>query len=82
MANAKKKSKKAKKAANDVLHWKMLEEKWSHDALPDGFTYRAEVPGGWLVAVWAGPSIKKHGLGGGLTFVPDPDRKWRAKLRP
>ena len=78
MANAKKQS---KKPATGILYWEMLEENYSHDAKPDGFTYRAKVPGGWLVAVWAGPSIKNHGLGGGLTFVPDPKYTWRTKLR-
>ena len=37
------------------LHWELLQETYSATkAKPDGFTYRAKVPGGWLVAVWAG----------------------------
>ena len=49
-------------------------------------TYRARVPGGWLVAVGhhrretvsrqqgAGLGI---GMSAGVTFVPDPDHQWR-----
>jgi hypothetical protein len=65
----------------ELLHWEMLGEEYSHDADPDGFTYRAKVPGGWLVAIWAGESVKEHKWGGGLTFVPDPTHAWEVKLR-
>lgn len=60
------------------LDWQRIEE--TYDGVPEGqskrrdkgCTYRAKVPGGWLVAIWAG-SDKNHAFGGGLTFVPDPD---------
>lgn len=41
-------------------------------------TYRAAVPGGWLVAVWALDFDKNEvtDWGGGLTFVPDPTHAW------
>jgi hypothetical protein len=58
------------------LEWQLLEETYSPgNTYPQGYTYRAKVPGGWLVAVWAGDD-KKHGLGGGLTFVPKPTHSW------
>ena len=57
------------------LHWELLDETYSTASKPDGFTYRAKVPGGWLVAVWAG-TPQKHEWGGGLTFVPDPTHSW------
>ncbi len=53
------------------LEWKRIEDQWDDPAKPQGFTYRAKVPGGWLVSVWAGTE-DNHGMGGGLTFVPDP----------
>lgn len=54
-------------------------------------TYRAAVPGGWLVTVWAdvlkrttmaqrGNDIPPGHWGGGLTFVPDPEHKWTADI--
>ena len=59
-----------------TLDWVLLEETYDPvQPKPDGFTYRARVPGGWLVSVWAG-TMEKHGMGGGLTFLPDPDDKW------
>lgn len=48
-------------------------------------TWRAEVPGGWLVSVWAlrteadasGPKVLGGAnWGGGVTFLPDPDHRW------
>jgi hypothetical protein len=42
------------------LHWELLEETYSAASKPDGFTYRAKVPGGWLVAVTAGAGYE-HG---------------------
>ncbi len=63
------------------LAWKRIKETYGGAAeeeskRPDkGFTYRAKVPGGWLVAVWAGEN-KDHRWGGGLTFVPDSDETW------
>ena len=62
------------------LHWELLQETYSVESRPDGFTYRAKVPGGWLVAVWAGEP-GEHALGGGLTFVPDPTHSWEVGTR-
>jgi hypothetical protein len=56
------------------LVWKKINDAWN-GGQPDGHTYRAKVPGGWLVSVWAGDD-KDHGLGGGLTFLPDPGNEW------
>ena len=47
-------------------------------------TYRARVVRGWLVAFGYGQQgdaqYEREGLGlGGLTFVPDPDGKWKNK---
>lgn len=36
--------------------------------------YRAKVPGGWLVACHIN-------LGGGVTFVPDPDHEWNVEAK-
>ena len=46
-------------------------------------TYRAAVPGGWLVTVWADVEVKTGPVppgwwGGGVTFVPDPEHAWVA----
>jgi len=72
--------------------------KWERvDTDPSGIpheemeTYRAAVPGGWLVTVWAdvldtktanrrGNQIPPGHWGGGLTFVPDPEHKWAADV--
>lgn len=62
------------------LHWELLQETYSAASRPDGFTYRAKVPGGWLVAVWAGTD-NDQGLGGGLTFLPDPTHGWDVATR-
>lgn len=58
------------------LIWNRIEDDWKDSSKPEGYTYRAEVPGGWLISVWAG-SDKKQPYGGGLTFYPDPEHKWR-----
>ncbi len=50
-------------------------------------TYRAWVPGGWLVCVWADVtsspptpgSVPAGHWGGGLTFVPDPNHEWETE---
>lgn len=69
------------------LAWQRIKE--TYDGAPEeknrnpdrGFTYRAKVPGGWLVGVWAGED-KNQAWGGGLTFVPDPGHKaWDVALR-
>jgi hypothetical protein len=63
------------------LVWELIDDEWGHPAGPEGYTYRAKVTGGWLVSVWAGDE-KKHGLGGGITFMPDPLHEWKVDLRP
>lgn len=56
------------------LVWKRIEDRWNGPP-PNGYTYRAKVPGGWLVSVWAGE--KNHQpVGAGVTFLPDPDHLW------
>jgi len=57
------------------LEWNVVDDDWHHQSLPKGFTYRAKVPGGWLVSVWAGDA-KNQRWGGGLTFLPDPTYGW------
>jgi hypothetical protein len=58
------------------LEWQLVQETWTPGAtIPQAYTYRAKVPGGWLVSIWAGEN-DDHGLGGGLTFVPDPTWGW------
>lgn len=61
------------------LTWERIDDEWDDPARPMGFTYRAEVRGGWLVSVWAGTKRDQR-WGGGLTFVPDPDHAWRTKM--
>lgn len=65
---------------NAQLEWQLIEETYTPDLPPKGFTYRAKVPGGWLVAVWAGKT-QNHGLGGGVTFVPDEGHAWQVRAR-
>lgn len=68
-----------------TLVWEAIEE--TYDELHDppnsygGYTYRAWVPGGWLVAIWAGKGPFDHAWGGGITFVPDPGRTWDIHVR-
>jgi len=58
------------------LDWEPLAETYPKGtAGPHGFTYRAKVPGGWLVATWAGTPANQ-GMGGGVAFVPDPNYGW------
>lgn len=67
----------------DKLIWVCIQDAYPNapKAKPDGFTYRAKVPGGWLVAVWAG-TPGDHGMGGGVTFLPDPGHTWHVADRP
>lgn len=65
------------------LEWKRVKEVYGGKDTPTCSTYRAEVPGGWLVSVWSGqnPSLKNKDTnlqtwGGGVTFVPDQHHKW------
>jgi hypothetical protein len=59
----------------EQLEWKRVDDHWDDSSKPEGYTYRAKVPGGWLVSVWAG-SDKKQAFGGGMTFLPDPTYGW------
>jgi len=64
------------------LEWKQVKRE------PDGsdiVTWRAKVPGGWLVSVWAAASRANaagthvpggSNWGGGVTFVPDHPNPW------
>jgi hypothetical protein len=63
-----------------LLEWKRIKNRWPGRTvpMPEGYTYRAEVPGGWLVSVWAGDE-KMQVWGGGLTFVPDANHEWKVK---
>ena len=50
------------------VKWEELEMKgWKGTIL-----LRAKVPGGWLMGI----------VGGGMTFVPDPDHKWDGNSLP
>jgi hypothetical protein len=68
------------------LEWRRIKETYDGDdeekSTRDdkGFTYRAKVPGGWLVGVWAGKD-KNHAWGGGLTFIADPTHEaWEVEM--
>ncbi|MGK3966619.1 hypothetical protein WMF01_39205 [Sorangium sp. So ce1667] len=66
------------------LTWKLIPTDNSNNN--DIETWRAEIPGGWLVSVWAArdranatgtPVPGGSNWGGGVTFVPDPGHdKW------
>jgi hypothetical protein len=52
-------------------------------------TYRAKVPGGWLVSVWAATSTTDatgdpipggSNWGGGLTFVAGSEQEWDVEI--
>ncbi|HHX8537345.1 TPA: hypothetical protein ACVO0U_004255, partial [Vibrio alginolyticus] len=62
--------KKMRGESDSTLHWENLSN--------EGFavhhrTFRTKVPGGWLVSV---TSRVYHGVGCGVTFVPDPQHLW------
>lgn len=61
------------------LTWQRISDDWEDPSLPEGYTYRAKVHGGWLVSVWAG-SVKEQKWGGGLTFLPDPENNWESMV--
>ncbi|MBK9002177.1 MAG: hypothetical protein IPM35_41180 [Myxococcales bacterium] len=60
------------------LVWTQIADEWGDPSMPNGYTYRAKVPQGWLVSVWAGDE-KTQRWGGGLTFIPDPKHTWEAE---
>lgn len=68
------------------LEWKRISETYDGDATPSCSTYRAKVPGGWLVAVWSAQgsstNTSKHTYGGGVTFVPDAIGLWVIDEKP
>ena len=67
------------------LRWERVSETWGGRKSPVCSTWRAPVHGGWLVTVWAGPNAvdtNKHANGGGLTFVPDPEHRWKVEPHP
>lgn len=69
------------------LRWELLKRDNDKSEI---VTWRARVPGGWLVSVWAVQSKADGGgatipggsnWGGGLTFLPDPDQKpWDVEI--
>jgi len=62
--------------SSQTLDWHRVRETFHPDSpQPHGYTYRAQVPGGWLVCFFAG-TPDRHGQGGGLTFVPDAEHSW------
>ena len=61
------------------LEWEEVDNVWKTNAMPNGYTYRAKVPGGWLVSVWAGDD-KTQVHGGGVTFLPDPTHGWEHEV--
>lgn len=75
--------------ATNELKWVRVKETYGGKDAPMCSTYRARVPGGWLVSVWAGrdPSgtytaIDFHTWGGGVTFVSDPEHRWELDDHP
>lgn len=61
------------------LAWELIEEQYTPELPTRGLTYRAQVRGGWLVAVW--PGKPEAGVSPGVTFVPDPEHAWKTKAR-
>jgi hypothetical protein len=63
------------------VNWRFLSQ-----GPEDADTYRAEVPGGWLICVHetkeetsrTQQAIRRGiGIGAGVTFVPDPKHEWK-----
>jgi hypothetical protein len=52
------------------LEWEELRAK---NTLGPRNTYRTKIPGGWLVST---KEYDSDGVGGGITFVPDPNHEW------
>jgi len=65
--------------ATSSLEWKLVAETYEPDSSPEGYTYAAKVPGGWLISVWAGANEDQR-WGGGITFLPDPNYTWNPKF--
>ncbi len=60
------------------LQWEPVDETWSGMTHPPAIpTFRAKVPGGWLVCV----SVPYAGIHGGAVFLPDPEHKWPVATR-
>jgi hypothetical protein len=74
----------------NILSWKRVQEVYGGKKTPTCSTYRAKVPGGWLVSIWAGPRPSKkyedtsrQTWAGGVAFVPDPmHRLWKVDEHP
>jgi len=68
------------KKTSPTLTWELLAR--DPDDTSDIVTWRAKVPGGWLVSVWAAHDEETEGSapGGGLTFLPF-DR-WDVAIEP
>jgi hypothetical protein len=65
------------------LAWERIAETFDGESAAQTLhTYRAKVPGGWLIAVWAdargtrGKKKSTEDWGGGVAFVPDPLHAW------
>jgi hypothetical protein len=83
-------SRYASRMANQ-LEWKRIKEVYGDkkEDTPTCSTYRAQVPGGWLVSVWAAPNTargnaetNKHTFAGSVAFVPDPTHGWTLDDHP
>lgn len=60
------------------MRWEKIADETTDPNAKHHETYRAAVPGGWLVAVWTWDKKPPPAdiWGGGLTFVPDPSHAW------
>ncbi len=60
--------------AKPILKWQELE---SNTSATSEKTFRAKIPGGWLVAISVTRiSGNARGNGNAVTFVPDPNHEW------
>ena len=72
------------------LEWTRIQETYGDKEWPACSTYRARVPGGWLVTIWAAPKPRAQDaadtatqtFAGGITFVPDPAHAWELAPHP
>ena len=67
------------------LEWVRIDETYDGERVPGRSTYRAKVPGGWLLSVWTTAPQEPAEVGlepgislraGGMTFVHDPMHSW------
>ena len=59
-------------AEKPVLHLEELNLEYPGEK-PAKYSYRARVPGGWLIFIW---TPGRGGLNGGGTFYPDLNHEW------